>query len=205
MYIWLFSRSLGAGSATTRNTRGLTRSVIALIEPPFPAPSRPSNTMHTRRPSCTTHSWSFTSSPCSRLSSFSYSFRPRSSDRSSAGFPSRAFSVSLLAFFMDGLGALLGDRDRLAEQRHALDEERKPHGADHRELAPDPGQAAAPVDDHLGEAHKVTRRQEIRECLEPLRLALHRGVAAGEQLQHDDDQDDEQRELGHRARDRPQI
>ena len=46
MYIWLFSRSVGAGSATTRNTRGLTRSVIALIVPPLPAPSRPSNTMH---------------------------------------------------------------------------------------------------------------------------------------------------------------
>ena len=44
-YIWLFSRSLGAGKATTRNTRGLTRSVMALIVPPFPAPSRPSKTI----------------------------------------------------------------------------------------------------------------------------------------------------------------
>ena len=44
MYIWLFSRSEGAGNATTRNTRGLTRSVMARIVPPFPAPSRPSNT-----------------------------------------------------------------------------------------------------------------------------------------------------------------
>src|SRR5271165_1565932 len=44
-YICDFSRSVGAGSATTRNTRGLTRSVIALITPPFPAPSRPSNRM----------------------------------------------------------------------------------------------------------------------------------------------------------------
>src|SRR5262252_4908570 len=35
MYIWLFSRSVGEGSAITRNTRGLTRSVIALIVAPF--------------------------------------------------------------------------------------------------------------------------------------------------------------------------
>src|ERR1043165_2256485 len=50
MYIWLFSRSVGAGNATTRNTRGLTRSVIALIVPPLPAPSRPSKIRMTRRP-----------------------------------------------------------------------------------------------------------------------------------------------------------
>src|SRR5215470_5747074 len=56
MYIWLFSRSVGAGSATTRNTRGLTRSVIALIVPPLPAPSRPSKIMHTLRLSAFTAS-----------------------------------------------------------------------------------------------------------------------------------------------------
>jgi len=44
MCICDFSRSVGAGRATTRNTRGLTRSVIRLIVPPFPAVSRPSNT-----------------------------------------------------------------------------------------------------------------------------------------------------------------
>jgi hypothetical protein len=49
MYICDFSRSVGAGRATTRNTRGLTRSVIRLIVPPFPAVSRPSNT--TQKPS----------------------------------------------------------------------------------------------------------------------------------------------------------
>ena len=41
MYICDFSRSVGAGSAITRNTRGLTRSVMALIRPPLPAPSLP--------------------------------------------------------------------------------------------------------------------------------------------------------------------
>ena len=50
MYICVFSRSEGAGSATTRNTRGLTRSVSARIVPPLPAVSRPSNTMMMRRP-----------------------------------------------------------------------------------------------------------------------------------------------------------
>ena len=44
VHLRLFSRSVGAGSAITRNTRGLTRSVIALIVPPLPAPSRPSKT-----------------------------------------------------------------------------------------------------------------------------------------------------------------
>src|SRR5215467_12777925 len=75
MYICDFSRSVGAGSATTRKMRGLTRSVMALIVPPLPAPSRPSNRMQTLRPSCTTHCWSLTNSTCSRASSCSYSLR----------------------------------------------------------------------------------------------------------------------------------
>ena len=50
MYICDFSRSVGAGSATTRNTRGLTRSTIRLIVPPLPAVSRPSNTMQILAP-----------------------------------------------------------------------------------------------------------------------------------------------------------
>ena len=62
MYIWVFSRSEGAGSATTRNTRGLTRSVIALIVPPFPAASRPSKTTMIRCPVAFTHSWRWHSS-----------------------------------------------------------------------------------------------------------------------------------------------
>src|SRR5271156_4032408 len=75
MYICDFSRSVGAGSATTRKMRGLTRSVMALIVPPLPAPSRPSKTMQTFRPLCTTHCWSLTNSMCRRASSCSYSFR----------------------------------------------------------------------------------------------------------------------------------
>src|SRR5215475_14079492 len=54
MYSCDFCRSVGAGRATTRNTRGLTRSVIALMVPPLPAPSRPSNTIMIRRPSALT-------------------------------------------------------------------------------------------------------------------------------------------------------
>src|SRR6202034_332539 len=75
MKIWDFSRSDGAGSATTRNTRGLTRSVIALITPPLPAASRPSNTTTTRKPLCLTHSCKPQSSTCSSRSAFSYSLR----------------------------------------------------------------------------------------------------------------------------------
>src|SRR5271169_5617488 len=70
-----FSRSDGAGSATTRNTRGLTRSVIALIVPPFPAASRPSKITTTRKPCCLTQSCSAHSSTCSLRSAFSYSLR----------------------------------------------------------------------------------------------------------------------------------
>src|SRR5215468_186353 len=72
MYICDFSRSEGAGSATCRKTRGLTRSVMARIVPPLPAPSRPSNTMMTRRPLCLTHSWRWHNSAWSLRSSFSY-------------------------------------------------------------------------------------------------------------------------------------
>jgi hypothetical protein len=66
MYICDVSRSVGAGRATTRNTRGLTRSVIRLIVPPLPAVSRPSNTMQILAPDALTHSCMATSSPCSR-------------------------------------------------------------------------------------------------------------------------------------------
>src|SRR5215510_2833806 len=75
MYSWDFSRSDGAVSATTRKTRGLTRSVRALITPPLPAASRPSKTTITRRPLALTHSWSAHNSTCSSRRAFSYSLR----------------------------------------------------------------------------------------------------------------------------------
>src|SRR5688572_28952640 len=92
MYIWLFSRSVGAGRAITRKTRGLTRSVMALIVPPLPAPSRPSKMTQTLRPLCLTHSCSLTSSTCSFFSSFSYSL----SLSSGPGFPLDSLTLALL-------------------------------------------------------------------------------------------------------------
>src|SRR6516165_8879347 len=77
IYICVFSRSDGAGSATNRKTRGLTRSVIARIVPPLPAASRPSKTMMIRRPLYLTQSCSLQSSACSRRISFSYFLRFR--------------------------------------------------------------------------------------------------------------------------------
>jgi hypothetical protein len=65
----------GRRQPTTRKMRGLTRSVIASIVPPLPAPSRPSKTMQTLRPLSTTHCWSLTNSMRKRVSSRSYSFR----------------------------------------------------------------------------------------------------------------------------------
>src|SRR6478609_3673872 len=76
MYIWDFSRSVGAGRATTRNTRGLTRSTIRLIVPPLPAVSRPSNTMQTLAPVAFTHSCMATSSPCNLANSALYLLPP---------------------------------------------------------------------------------------------------------------------------------
>src|SRR5580704_15342814 len=75
MNICVFSRSDGDGRATTRKTRGLTRSVIALIVPPLPAASRPSNTTITRRPAWTTHSCNRHNSVWSFRNSFSYFLR----------------------------------------------------------------------------------------------------------------------------------
>src|SRR6516162_7348466 len=72
MYIWDFSRSEGAGSATSLKTRGLTRSVMALMVPPLPAASRPSKTIMTRRPFFFTHSCRLQSSVWSLRNSFMY-------------------------------------------------------------------------------------------------------------------------------------
>ena len=68
-YIWLFSRSVGAASATTWKTRGLTRSVRRLMTPPLPAVSRPSKTMHTLAPVPTTQLCRCTNSTWRRSSS----------------------------------------------------------------------------------------------------------------------------------------
>jgi hypothetical protein len=73
-YICDCSRPVGAGRATTRNTHGLTRSVIALMVPPFPAVSLPSNTTQTFAPEAFTHACIATSSPCGRRNSRSYCF-----------------------------------------------------------------------------------------------------------------------------------
>src|SRR5678816_2532422 len=74
IYICDFSRSDGAGRATRRKTRGLTRSVMARMVPPLPAPSRPSNKIMTRRPLYFTQSWSLHNSAWSLRSSFTYFF-----------------------------------------------------------------------------------------------------------------------------------
>ncbi len=62
-------------SATIRKTRGLTFPVIALIVPPLPALSRPSNTTQIFAPEDLTHSCIATSSACKPRSSASYSLR----------------------------------------------------------------------------------------------------------------------------------
>src|SRR5712691_10214468 len=102
MYRWKYhcdcSRSVGWGSAAIRAMRGLRYSVTRLIVLPLPAASRPSNITTTRQPSLRTHSCSFTSSACSRKSSFSYLFLA-----SLAGCPvvsfAEAFLLSLLAIY----------------------------------------------------------------------------------------------------------
>src|SRR5215471_2727007 len=96
MYICDFSRSVGAGSAMTRKTRGLTRSVIALMVPPLPAPSRPSKRMQTFRPFSTTDSWSLTNSTCRRASSRSYFFRFSLPLASGASFLASVLPISVI-------------------------------------------------------------------------------------------------------------
>jgi len=100
MYIWDFSRSVGALRATTRNTRGLTRSVMRLITPPLPAVSRPSNTTTILAPVAFTHSCRETSSTCSWRICSSYSlvliFAPGGDTRGacSSPVPERPWSLT---------------------------------------------------------------------------------------------------------------
>src|SRR5205085_2071323 len=72
----VFCLSVGAGRATTRKMRGLTRSMMRLIIPPLPAASRPSKMITMRALVVLTHSWSLTSSICSLKISASYSLLP---------------------------------------------------------------------------------------------------------------------------------
>src|SRR5262245_55681199 len=75
MNICDFSRSEGAGRATSRKMRGLTRSVRALIVPPLPAASRPSKMTITRSPFSLIQSCSVHNSIWSLRSAFSYFLR----------------------------------------------------------------------------------------------------------------------------------
>src|SRR4051812_4516765 len=75
MYICDLTRASGAGNATCLNTRGLVRSVIRRIVPPFPAESTPSNTTQTLAPVVLTHSCMATSSPWRTRIDRSYSLR----------------------------------------------------------------------------------------------------------------------------------
>ena len=65
-YHWVFSRSVGVGSAAICATRGLRYCVTRLIVPPLPAASRPSKMTTIRAPDVRIQSWTLTSSPCSR-------------------------------------------------------------------------------------------------------------------------------------------
>jgi hypothetical protein len=69
-YRWKYhsvrSRSVGVGSAAMRAMRGLRYSVTRLIVEPLPAASRPSKITTIRAPDARVHSWTFTSSACSR-------------------------------------------------------------------------------------------------------------------------------------------
>src|SRR3954454_18782016 len=79
MYRWTYicelTRASGAGSAMCLKTRGLVRSVMRLIVPPFPAESTPSKTTITLAPVALIHSCIATSSPWSTRMWRSYSFR----------------------------------------------------------------------------------------------------------------------------------
>ena len=70
-YHWLFSRSLGFSSATTRAPRGLRCSMNRLMVPPLPAASRPSKSTISRSPVSLIQFCSLSSSIC--ISRFSRS------------------------------------------------------------------------------------------------------------------------------------
>src|ERR1700728_959012 len=73
-YHWVAWRSVGLGSAAICATREFRSCVPRLIVPPLPAASRPSKMITIRAPAVRIHSWTLTSSPCSRYSSALYAF-----------------------------------------------------------------------------------------------------------------------------------
>src|SRR5439155_111756 len=153
MYNWLFSRSEGAGSATTRKTRGLTRSVIALMVPPFPAASRPSKMTMTRSPFALTHSWRMQSFACSLCSCFS-------------NFRCLSFDIAADASAL---------KDRLEQPRR-----QRPHRSvaaeEFREIAADaaekPGEADGRKEQRLRRADIGIRRDQQLFRLEDVRPPL---------------------------------
>src|SRR5262245_27504890 len=200
MYIWLFSRSVGAGNATTRNTRGLTRSVIALIVPPLPAPSRPSKTTQTLSPLWRTHCWSLTSSTWSFSSSSSYflrlSFLPGSSGVSIDRLPDRFFTFGLpLSTSSPSAGSAQRGADRrrergivLGAQRLRIDGQRAGRGAALGEMDRGIGLLQPPAERARGGLaageHDVQRGHApgLRGGQQPRRRAGERGGDRGEPL-----------------------
>ena len=100
--------------------------------------------------------------------------------------------------------ALPSHCDRLTEQSQTQHKQQQSDAGDRQELRPHGRQAGTAVDDGLGEGDEVPRREDQREPLHPGGLALDRSISAREQLEHDDQQDDQQGELGHGPRDRSQ-
>src|SRR5213593_2104625 len=134
-YICDFSRSVGAGRAATRNTRGLTRSVMALMTPPLPAPSRPSNTTQILSPLSLTHSCRLTSSSCSSDRCFSYTLR-------------LSFSPALplpMTWLLDARGYDL--IVRTTGHHHRPGPPSLVHAADLRALQPQPGHQSLLVEE----------------------------------------------------------
>src|SRR5215467_5066444 len=162
MYIWLFSRSDGAGSATTRNTRGLTRSVMALIVPPFPAPSRPSITTMMRSPVDFTQSWSWQSRTCSLRNSFSYSLR-------------FIFGLAALLDFCECFMTRLRFGLLLSEAPRADGKQGDRKRDQNRQIRPERAPRRVLQGDSADDGHQITQRVQIRELLEEWRHVLDRG------------------------------
>jgi NADPH:quinone reductase-like Zn-dependent oxidoreductase len=84
-----------------------------------------------------------------------------------SGVDSEGLFPSILGHEGAGIVVDVGPGVRTLKKRQA-------DATHHCELAPYRVEAAAAIDDHLRETHKVPCRQEIGERLQPLRLALDR-------------------------------